>query len=120
MTMNFANLLEMDFVPLSELKAKLSEFVRKMIAKSRRLTITTNGKPTAVILPYGDFLELLRQGSKADLGRPEEITDMKDWRRGKKDREKVSKYIDSLFNPTQLSRKGQKEYKRDKVRDFER
>jgi prevent-host-death family protein len=120
MARDFSNLLEMDFVPLTEIKAKLSEFVRKMVARSHRLTITTNGKPTAVLLPYSDFLELLRQRSTPIANETEEIMDIKDWRRGRAKRVEISRYIDGLFNPGQLSRKGQKGYKQERVRGFDR
>ena len=59
MNKDFSNLLSIEFLPLSEVKAKLSEVVNTSLTKSKRIAITTNGRPTAVLLSYSDFLSLL-------------------------------------------------------------
>jgi prevent-host-death family protein len=115
---DFSNLLSIEFVSLSEAKAKLSEQVRRVLAESKRVAITTNGKPTAVLLSYKDYLNLLQQLSKSPSAANEDIIDLKQWKRGKNKRRKVVQSITKLFNPLALSRKGQKAYKRDMVRDF--
>ncbi len=119
MTKGYSNLLEIEFVPLSEAKAKLSEFIRRISRGSRRVAVTTNGKPTAVLLSYSEFLDLIRQiPGKTQSSETRSDIDLSQWRRQKSKRRQLSQYINSLFNPRGLSRKGQKSYKQEKVREF--
>jgi prevent-host-death family protein len=97
-----------DFVPLSEAKAKLSEKVRTTTQNGRRIAITNNGRPTAILLSYEDFLSLLPQHEEQ---KPMKRIDYAEWEKGRKKREQIRDSIVSLFNVDQLSRKGQKSYK---------
>lgn len=112
------DILSVDFLPLSEAKAKLSEQMRKISLQGRRIAITTNGRPTAVLLGYQDFLDLLRSALPVTIQSPQDILDYSQWKKGSLIRKQVSDSIDQLFDATQLSRKGQKPYKQEKVREF--
>ncbi len=121
MNKDFNDLLSIQFLPLSEVKAKLSELVNTALIESKRVGITTNGRPTAVLISYSDFLSLLKlisenSSSQADL----KPIDFKEWEKQKKDRTIVRDSIFNLFDLKTLSRKGQKTYKRDTVREFDR
>ena len=120
MAEDFSNLLSIEFVPLSEAKAKLSEQVRRVLTEGKRVAITTNGKPTAVLLAYGDYLKLLQQLSKNYSASEEDMIDLKQWKRDKNKRRKVIRSVTKLFDPSALARKGQKAYKRDMVHELHR
>jgi len=120
MSLDFHNLLSMEFLPLSEAKAKLSEQVRKLVAEGKRLAITTNGRPTAVMLSYGDYLELLRKTAPSDAQSPFKVIDFDQWQKEARKRKMISDSISRLFDVSKLSRKGQKSYKKEKVREFQR
>ncbi|MBI4224472.1 MAG: type II toxin-antitoxin system Phd/YefM family antitoxin, partial [Deltaproteobacteria bacterium] len=51
-----ASLSNIDFEPLTEVKAKLSEKISKTGESKRLLAITVNGKPKAMLIPYDLFL----------------------------------------------------------------
>lgn len=112
---DFSNLLTMEFVPFSEAKAKLSEKVRSVLSGSKRLVITTNGRPTGVLLSYKDYLSLLRELPESRQQTKERIFDLKEWRKGQRERLAVRDSIANLFDPSSLSRKGQKTYKQETV-----
>lgn len=57
----FLDLRLHDFRLVSEAKARLSELVRRLTPGSKRIVITTNGKPSAVILSYQDYLDLMSE-----------------------------------------------------------
>ena len=42
-------------LPLSEVKAKLSEILDEVVTTQERVTITRNGRPVAVVLSTDDF-----------------------------------------------------------------
>ncbi len=108
----------MEFSPFSEAKAKLSDKVRSVVLGSKRLTITTNGRPTVVLLSYEDYLSLVRQLSTNRPPAGERVIDLHDWKKGLKRQLAVRDSIVSLFDTSALSRKGQKAYKRKVVRGF--
>lgn len=115
----FNDLLTMEFVPLSEAKAKLSEQMRLIASGRRRVGITCNGRPSAVLMSYEDFIHLLRS-SEREQGRDLEKTyDFSEWKKSKPKRLKVRDSILGLFDAGNLSRKGQKKYKKEKVREFD-
>lgn len=64
MVKTFNDLLSMEFAPLSEVKAKLSEQMRLIASEGKRIVITCNGKPSAVLLSYEDYLSLIRLSSE--------------------------------------------------------
>ena len=115
----FNDLLSMEFVPLSEAKARLSEQMRLMASKGKRIAITCNGKPSAVLMSYEDYLDLLRLSSEKAPNIEEKIYDFQDWKKGKARRLQVKKSILGLFDGEKLSRKGQKKYKQDEVNEFD-
>ena len=67
----FLNLGAFDFRPLSEAKAHLSALVRQLVPGLRRVVITTNGKPTAVLMSYKDYLALAARPETEREGSPE-------------------------------------------------
>lgn len=109
----------MDFRTLSEAKAKLSALVRQLVPGSQRIVITNQGRPTAVLIAYEDYLAL-SEGQEAGAPRAERVLTIEKWRKDRKKREAVLKSITDLFDIKTLSRKGQKSYKRNKVREFNR
>lgn len=110
----------MAFVPLSEAKAKLSEFMRRIASGRERLAVTTNGRPTAVILSYRDYLFLLGQSPRLEPTGEGEVLSLEEWRKGSRERKRISASIRDLFNYDSLSRKGRKRYKKDLLREFGR
>src|SRR5215471_17061543 len=108
MSKDFANLLSMEFLPLSEAKAKLSEQMRKIISEGKRIAITTNGRPTAVLVSYEDYKDLLKKAASPEQETPVRTIDFDDWKKGSTKRKKVSDSISRLFDTSRLSRKGQK------------
>lgn len=74
---DFLNLEAFDFRPLSEAKARLSALVRQLVPGLRRVVITTNGKPTAVLMSYEDYLTLAR-GRGSELEGTTEAMDEKE------------------------------------------
>jgi prevent-host-death family protein len=100
------------FSPLSEVKASLSEKVRQVRGIACRLVITTNGRPSAVLLSYEDFLALV---SGAQSAEPAAVIDLGDWETGRSRRRQVRDSVLRRFDVGTLSKKGQKAYKRDIV-----
>ncbi|GEM_PF-6859825 len=113
----YNSLLDTEFIPLSEVKAKLSEQIRK--TTSKRIVITQNGKPSTVLLSYKDYLKLIGQLSGQPLSTAP-IIDFEDWKKSFPKRCSVSKSISKLFDVSTLSRKGQKSYKKETVDEFDR
>lgn len=120
MKSDFTNLLTTDFVPLSEAKAKLSEQIRKVVSEAKRVAITTNGKPTAVLMSYSDFLELARSIQTPQQTPPIRVLEIEEWKKERPQRLKVRDSLQKLFEKNTSARKGQKQYKRETVRDFKR
>lgn len=110
----------MTFVPLSEAKAKLSEFLRKITSDRVRLAVTTNGRPTAVVLSYEDYLDLLKQLPTPPAEDAGEVLSLEEWKKGSAERKRVSASIRDLFNYDSLPRKGRKRYKKELLREFDR
>jgi len=98
------------FATLSEVKAKLSEYVRALRPRERRVVITVAGKPAAVLIAYDEFV------ARSAAAPTEKVIQLEDWRRQRPERERVRDSILSMFDLGSLSRKGQKRYKRDRVR----
>ena len=44
-----------EFQPLSWVKARLSSIVNNLKISKKKIVLTTNGRPTAVLLSYEDF-----------------------------------------------------------------
>src|SRR5579885_494407 len=97
MSYSLSDLRGMVFVPLSEAKAKLSEFMRR-IAVGERLAVTTNGRPTAVILPYQDYLSLLSGPTETRPEGEAKVLSLEEWKKGSRARKRVSASIRNLFN----------------------
>ncbi len=118
-TMNtpYNSLLDTEFIPLSEVKAKLSEQIRK--TPSKRIVITQNGKPSTVLLSYKDYLNLVRQ-LPSETSHKQKVIDFDEWKKTFPQRRKVSQSISKLFDVSTLSRKGQKSYKKETVDEFDR
>ncbi len=111
-----SDLLNLEILPLSRVKATLSEQVNKVHASRKRVAITTNGFPRAVLISYEDFIDLLGKKSEPPVPR----IDYADWKRGEPGRLKARDSILGLFDMKRLSRKGQKAYKKDLVDEFDR
>ena len=117
MKISYNSLLDTEFIPLSEVKAKLSEQIRK--TPSKRIVITQNGKPTTVLLSYQDYLNLIRNVSSQTI-KQEQFIDFEQWKTSFPQRRRVSKAISKLFDAATLSRKGQKSYKKEMLDEFDR
>src|SRR3989338_5827512 len=100
-----------DFEPLTEVKAKLSEKVAKVGEEKRLLAITLNGKPKVILVPYGEFLSWV-QSRQQPAYQPRYLS-LKEWDKEPKQRRSVTASIKNLFDFSQLERKGQKPYKAD-------
>jgi len=119
MSYPFPDIRGMAFIPLSEAKAKLSEFMRRIVNGRDRLAVTTNGRPTAVIMSYDEYLRLL--GVPEDgVESPGDVISLEEWKKGSRERKRVSASIRNLFNYDSLPRKGRKQYKKDLLREFDR
>jgi prevent-host-death family protein len=105
------------FMPLSEAKARLSALVRQLMADHKSLILTTNGRPTAALLSYQEYLNLLTHKPSPSLENSRLIS-LKEWKQGRQKRQKVLESVTSLFDVPALGRKGQKKYKQEAVRDF--
>lgn len=108
------SLLQSEFAPIAEVKAKLSAMIRRL-SGGRRLLITSHGRPQAVLLSYRDYLALL-QGPSNPQEKPIGAIDFKTWKQEKPMRQEVRSSLLQYFDPAKLPRKGQKEYKRKRVK----
>jgi prevent-host-death family protein len=45
----------MKSIPLTQAKARLSEFVERLILKREHIVITKHGKPVAALMPYEEW-----------------------------------------------------------------
>src|SRR5262249_52390808 len=117
MNKDFSDLRRVDFIPLSEAKAKLSQFIRNVSHDRKRIALTTNGRPSAVILGYGDFIDLLDQ---LHPGSPKasKAIDFDEWEKSRSQREMVRDSLLKQFDPSKLSRKRQKYYKKRTVKSL--
>ena len=100
---NYDSLQSFVFIPLSEVKAKLSEQIQR--SASKRIAITNHGKPVAVLLSYHDYQKLLGQldshkyPQAASTGR---VIDYEEWKLGSARRKKASQAILDLFDMESL------------------
>ena len=118
MSGDFIDLRRLDFVPLSEAKAKLSEFVRALSQDVKRVALTTNGRPSAVILAYADYLNLLNLLQPPPPSSAGKTIDFNEWEKRAPQRALVRDSLLKQFDPSKLSRKGQKYYKKRTVESF--
>ena len=118
MKQDYTDLLSMKFLPLSEVKATLSEQVKKTQGGIRRIAITSNGRPTAVLLAYEDYLRLARACKISAAESTGGTIDFEVWKKGQEQRKEISASIDKLFDSASLTRKGQKPYKKAKLDEF--
>ncbi len=107
------SLNNIDFEPLTEVKAKLSEKVATLGQQNRLLAITLNGKPKVMMVPYEQFL-----GWVGERGYKPRQLNVKEWEKESKQRKEVSNSIKNLFDTSILSRKGQKPYKKNALKKF--
>lgn len=107
------SLKNIDFAPLTEVKAKLSEKVALVDREGKLVAITLNGKPKVVMVPYEDFLGQLCKESA-----PKRRYNYAEWLKGLEQKREVSQSIKNLFDLTLLDRKGQKPYKQNALKKF--
>lgn len=107
------SLLNIDFEPLTEVKAKLSEKVAKVNRQKRLLAITLNGKPAAVLVPYSELLSWIEKEKPAYI--PRQLS-LKEWEKEAPQRKAVVDSIKNMFDLSRLSRKGQKPYKQNALK----
>lgn len=112
-----ASLLNIDFEPLTEVKAKLSEKVAKVAKENRFLAITLNGKPAAVLISYREFLAWVQ--GKQPVYEPRQLS-LKEWDKESKQRREVVSAVKNLFDFESLERKGQKPYKKNALKKFKK
>lgn len=106
-------LSNIDFEPLTEVKAKLSEKVARIAETKRLLAVTVNGKPKAILVPYSEFLSFIGQGEYT----PRQLS-LKEWEKGSKHRKEVVRSVKSMFDLSVINRKGQKPYKANALKKF--
>lgn len=116
---DFLDLSRFTFVPLAEVKAKLSAWIRGLVAGQNRVAVTVNGRPQAVLLSYQDYLTLARQ-HESPQSESRGVIPFEEWKRNRRQQEKVRDSIEGLFDMSSLPRKGQKSFKRETVRGFDR
>ncbi|HEX5037564.1 MAG TPA: type II toxin-antitoxin system prevent-host-death family antitoxin [bacterium] len=118
MKTDYLDLRTIDFAPLSEVKAKLSEYVR--LLERKRIVLTTNGRPSAVLISYEDYLNLSqgRAAPEPSQESPVQRISLSEWKKESKNRETVRDSILGLFDADRLGRKGQKDYKRKLVKTY--
>lgn len=104
-------LSNIDFEPLTEVKAKLSEKVGRITQTGRLLAVTVNGKPKAVLVPYSEFLDYIGEGTYT----PRQLS-LKEWEKDSKRRREVVRSVKNMFDFSAMSRKGQKPYKRNAIK----
>ncbi len=114
---NYLDIRSFEFAPLSEVKAKLSAFMRNLVRNRQSYVITNKGRPQAVLIAYEDYLQLA-QGAAAVSHRPSWT--LAEWKQASRQRNKVIDEITRLFDGRSLSRKGQKSYKQEVVSGFNR
>ena len=102
---------ELEYIPVAETKARLSEKLRAVEKRNRRYAITVHGRPKAVLIGYREYLSLVEHSAAPA---PREIT-LAQWRRERKARRRVIESVTSRFDASRLGRKGRKGYKRDLV-----
>lgn len=103
--MNDSDLLSLEILPLSKIKATLSEQVNKTQGGTR-IAITINGFPRAILLSYSDFLDLLRKpGSPTS---PTRTIRYESWKAAEPQRLLARDSILGLFDMKKLARKGKK------------
>lgn len=105
------SLQNIDFEPLTEVKAKLSEKIARLNQNGRLLAVTVNGKPKAMLVPYDAFLKTIQKPESKPR-----LLSLKEWRKESKQRRKVIASINNLFDLSLLERKGQKPYKQDALK----
>lgn len=121
---SYFDIRRLEFHALSEAKAKLSALIRKLKSGGKRLVLTHQGQPTAVLLSYQDYLTMSENQSEAQSASqasptpPKRILTLEEWRRGAKRRREVAESIAGLFDLSKLPRKGQKPYKQKVLREF--
>lgn len=107
---------ELEYISVAETKAKLSEKLRSIESRGRRFAITSHGRPKAVIIGYKEYLSF---SEKTSPSAPKDIS-LDKWQKKAKNRKKIVESVVSLFDSSNLSRKGQKRYKRNVVRKMEK
>ena len=110
-------LLNIDFEPLTEVKAKFSEKVAKVDKEGRLLAITLNGKPKAILIPYSEFLDWIKNIPPMDA--PRRLS-LKEWKKEAPQRKAVTGSIKGMFDLSALERKGQKPYKENALKKFKK
>lgn len=105
-------LSELDYVSVADLKARLSEKLKFVEGKNRRLAVTSHGRPRAVLISYMEYIALTE---KSGDDKAKEIP-IEEWQKGRAARKRVIDKIAGLFDETGLTRKGQKGYKKDAVK----
>ena len=110
MIRSYSNILDADFLPLSEVKAGLSQQIKSARERRRRIMVTVNGKPEAVLLSYDDYLDLIRKLEPEIPAEPAALT-YEEWKAGERARKEISASLNRMFDAPRLSRKGQKPYK---------
>ena len=109
------SILNIDFEPLTEIKARLSEKIARIDRQKRLLAITLNGKPKAIIVPYRDFLDWIQAQSRPYVPRRFRF---EEWEKNSGQRKAVSESIKNMFDLSVLKRKGQKPYKDNALKKF--
>lgn len=100
---------ELEYASIAETKARLSEKIRRVVDNNRRFAITSHGKPKAVLISYKNYIALTSNQNKTE--NQEKVEDM-----SARDKKTVIKSVTSRFDEKLLSRKGQKDYKNEKIR----
>ena len=98
---------DLEYVSVAEVKAKLSEKLRRVSSHGRRFAITSHGKPKAVLLSYKNYIALLEKRNEGEI----EKISIDEWKKDAKRRKKIVDSVSSLFDLNKLSRKRQRVHK---------
>jgi len=109
-------LVELEYVSVAEIKARLSEKIHSADIRGRRFAITSHGRPKAVLMSYKDYQALAQGVSEI----PAQTIAITSWEREAPKRKRIIDSVASLFDEKKLTRKGQKGYKNEVLRKMER
>lgn len=116
---SFNDLTSTEFISITQAKAKLSEQVRRVNRERLQLALTSQGKPKAVLLGYEDYLKLIKEKTEGPVQSPVRVITYEDYLKSIPKRREISRSVLDRFDISKLSRKGQKSYKRKRVKLLE-
>lgn len=92
---------DVEYISIAETKAKLSENIKRAEQNNRIFALTRHGKPKAVLISYKRYCALVNDSSTS-----QKTIDIKEWKKGIKERKKIVSTISDLFNISKLKKRG--------------